>query len=251
MFRLIAHPTCLALLRRRTLALLIPGLGVMAMASTAYATAPKDTMVIGKSADLQTLDPATTINNNDWTVPPETLAWISKLRPDQKFALAAPGISVIGIRNGDSGAVLTVAAKSGKTPQHLDLAPGLTLPAMNPVRGKELFASKGCVVCHSINKVGGTDAPAFDAATMAPMMNPFEFMARMWRGAIPMIAMQQNELGHQIEFTGQDLADIIAFTHNREVQKTFTMADIPPEILKIMNPDGKGDKAGKGMMMKP
>ncbi|MHB1250284.1 MAG: hypothetical protein ACYCZL_12955, partial [Polaromonas sp.] len=29
MFRLIAHPTCLALLRKRTLALLIPGLGVM------------------------------------------------------------------------------------------------------------------------------------------------------------------------------------------------------------------------------
>jgi cytochrome c len=114
------------------------------------------------------------------------------------------------------------------------IAPGLILPAMNPVRGKMLFASKGCVVCHSINGVGGTDAPKLDASTMAPQMNPFDFFAKMWRGAEPMIAMQHGELGHQIEFTGQDLADIVAFVHNAQVQKTFTEDDIPANIKKHM-----------------
>lgn len=131
------------------------------------------------------------------------------------------------------------------------LAPGLTVPTMDPVRGKHLFASKGCVVCHSINGVGGTDAPHLDASTMAPMMNPFEFFARMWRGAAPMIAMQQNEIGHQIEFTGQDLADIVAFVHNKKVQKAFTAADIPPDIKKHLESDedkGKGEREmGHGM----
>ena len=32
---------------------------------------------------------------------------------------------------------------------------GLLMPMMNPARGRELFASKGCVVCHSFNGVGG------------------------------------------------------------------------------------------------
>jgi cytochrome c len=126
------------------------------------------------------------------------------------------------------------------------IAPGLILPAMNPVRGKTLFASKGCVVCHAINHVGGEDAPKLDAATMAPQMNPFEFFAKMWRGAEPMIAMQYHELGHQIEFTGQDLADIVAFVHNAEVQKSFTEDDIPADIEELM--EAEEEDMGHGMM---
>ena len=34
----------------------------------AQAAVPKDMLVIGKAADPQTLDPAVTIDNNDWTV---------------------------------------------------------------------------------------------------------------------------------------------------------------------------------------
>ncbi|MFP6730258.1 MAG: hypothetical protein VCD50_08845 [Alphaproteobacteria bacterium] len=30
-----------------------------------------------------------------------------------------------------------------------------------------------------------------------------------------MIAMQEDELGEQIDFTGQELADIIAFVHDK------------------------------------
>jgi len=110
----------------------------------------------------------------------------------------------------------------------------LLMPVMNAAKGRILFASKGCVVCHSINGVGGTDAPKLDAASMPGYMNPFDFAARMWHGAPAMIAMQQHELGHQIQFTGDELADIVAFAHDAAEQAKFSKKDIPPDITKMM-----------------
>jgi cytochrome c len=117
---------------------------------------------------------------------------------------------------------------------HQMMAPGLMMPLMDPARGRKLFASKGCVVCHSVNGIGGTDAASMDVSTMEPMMNPFEFAARMWLGAEPMIMMQREELGEQIELTGEELADIIAFTHHPEEQRKFSEADIPHRIVDLM-----------------
>jgi mono/diheme cytochrome c family protein len=144
-----------------------------------------------------------------------------------------------------SAYLLTPAGAAG--PTGVAVAPGLVLPSMDAEHGKELFAGKGCVVCHSINGVGGTDAPALDAVTMDPVMNPFDFFAKMWKGAEPMIAMQNDELGGQIEFTGQDLADIVAFVHNAAVQKTFSEDDIPADIKEHMQ--GDEDSGGSHMMM--
>jgi len=112
---------------------------------------------------------------------------------------------------------------------------GLLLPYINPARGRSLFVSKGCVVCHSINGIGGDDAQPLDAAEMPTVMNPFEFAARMWRGAAPMIAMQEDELGEQIEFTGDELIDIIAFVHSVDEQKNFSQADITENIRDLMH----------------
>ncbi|HTR13921.1 MAG TPA: hypothetical protein VMI72_11865, partial [Roseiarcus sp.] len=148
--------------------------------------------------------------------------------PAVAFAVLAAGWGDLVARGGDPAEAAEPVAQLPA-----QVAPGPVLPPMDPVRGKALFASKGCVVCPSINGVGGHDAPALDAATMAPEMDPFDFAAKMWRGAVPMTMMQQHELGHQITFTGQDLADIIAFVHNRAVQQTFSAADIPPEIKQL------------------
>jgi len=114
----------------------------------------------------------------------------------------------------------------------------LALPVMDGARGRSLFASKGCVVCHSVNGIGGEDAPALDASTMQPMMNPFEFAAKMWRGAEAMVAMQRNELGEPIDLTGQELADIIAFVHSRKEQAVFSKADVPEKILELIDHQG-------------
>lgn len=114
------------------------------------------------------------------------------------------------------------------------MGPGLMVPTMDPARGRQLFASKGCVVCHSVNGVGGEDAPPLDASTMALPMNPFEFAARMWRGAEAMVAMQREELGEPISLTGAELADIIAFVHDAEAQSQFSKEDIPERIKNLM-----------------
>ncbi|MFC0159199.1 MULTISPECIES: c-type cytochrome [Mameliella] len=121
------------------------------------------------------------------------------------------------------------------------MAPGLMMPTMNAARGRELFASKGCVVCHSINGVGGEDAPMLDANFMDDVMNPFEFAARMWRGAGAMVALQEDELGGQIDLTGEELADIIAFVHDAEEQRKFSMADVPHAIEEMMHHEGEDD----------
>ena len=43
-------------------------LALSAASLSALAAVPKDMLTIGKAADPQTLDPAVTIDNNDWTV---------------------------------------------------------------------------------------------------------------------------------------------------------------------------------------
>ncbi len=114
---------------------------------------------------------------------------------------------------------------------------GLAIPAFNAEKGRLLFGSKGCVVCHSVNGIGGEDAPEFSAEVMEHPMNAFDFAANMWRGAPAMIMMQEEELGEQIELSGDELAAIIAFVHDEEEQKLFSKADIPEEILEIMHGD--------------
>jgi mono/diheme cytochrome c family protein len=97
-------------------------------------------------------------------------------------------------------------------------------------RGRELFASKGCVVCHAINEVGGTGAPPLDAEAMPGEVDALDFVARMWRGAEVMIFMQQQELGVQTDFTGEELADIIAFIHDPKERRKFSEEDFPSRL---------------------
>lgn len=111
----------------------------------------------------------------------------------------------------------------------------LMLPIMKPARGRLLFAEKGCVACHAVNGVGGEDAPPLDVSDMGGIMNPFDFAANMWRGAEAMIILQRDELGAQIELTGQELADIVAFVHSPDEQQRFSIDDVPEHMREMMN----------------
>ena len=115
------------------------------------------------------------------------------------------------------------------------MSTGLILPEMNAESGRALFASKGCVVCHAIRGIGGTDAPPMDAEYMDSPMSPFEFAARMWRGAETMVEMQRDELGGGIDLSGEELAAIIAFVHDGDEQIKFSEDDFPAEIKAIMD----------------
>jgi cytochrome c len=120
----------------------------------------------------------------------------------------------------------------------------MRMPSMNPQRGRKLFVNKGCVACHAINGIGGHDATNLDAHTMRPMMNPFEFSAKMWAMAPAMIYAQEEALGEQILFTGDELADIVAFVHNDEAQHDFSEADLTPQARKMMHHQHGAPKPG-------
>jgi len=79
----------------------------------------------------------------------------------------------------------------GAAPLHAVHGPRLVIPIMNPMRGKKLFVSKGCIACHAVNGVGGHDASNMDVHTMNGLMNPFDFAAKMWNHAPGMIATHQ------------------------------------------------------------
>ncbi len=111
---------------------------------------------------------------------------------------------------------------------------GLVVPMMDAVRGRKLFVEIGCVVCHSVNKVGGDLGPSLNAEDMPSPMNAFEFAARMWRGAAAMTAMQEDILGDIISLDGQDLADLIAFAHDESEQNKLTGGQIPEKFHKLM-----------------
>ena len=131
-------------------------------------------------------------------------------------------------------AIAAPALAETHDPGMMMMSSGLILPQMDAEEGRTLYASKGCVVCHSINGVGGTDAPMLDAEFMDTPMNPFEFAARMWRGADAMVELQRDELGEVIDLNGEELAAIIAFVHSTEEQVKFSEEDIPEEIEALM-----------------
>ncbi|RFB05090.1 c-type cytochrome [Parvularcula marina] len=97
-------------------------------------------------------------------------------------------------------------------------------------RGKSLFVSEGCVICHSVQGVGGRAAPGLDAVEWSRQEGAYDFAARMWAGAPIMSELQRLELGYQINLTGQDLADLTAFSRDEAVQGTFTIEDVPEDL---------------------
>jgi len=112
---------------------------------------------------------------------------------------------------------------------------GVALPPLSSERGRTVFLEKGCVACHAVNGVGGDVGPAFDAAQMPKPMNAFEFAARMWRGAGAMIAMQEDEqFGGQIELSGQELADLVAFAHDEDEQAHLTTDQVPEKYRAMI-----------------
>jgi mono/diheme cytochrome c family protein len=51
-------------------------------------------------------------------------------------------------------------------------------PTRDPVAGGRLFASKGCVACHTVNGAGGAGGP--DLGKMPRPLLLYEFAAKMW-----------------------------------------------------------------------
>jgi len=120
-------------------------------------------------------------------------------------------------------AALTIAACGRAT----DASKDPVVHAGDASKGRSAFVQKGCVLCHSINGVGGKAAPALDAPDDFVKPDPLEFAARMWRGAPAMVEFQSVELGYVIDLSADDIAQIATFAASREEQKLLKDEDIP------------------------
>ena len=146
----------------------------------------------------------------------------------RRYLAAAAAAAVWGmVAAGPAGAQ---SASAGSTSAADRANPRLVVPMMDSVRGKRLFVDKGCVLCHSVNGVGGLAGPGLDAPEDGGYVDLMDFMARMWRGAFAMIELQGMELGYQIDFSGPELADMAAFLADKEEQERFGDEDVPDLI---------------------
>ena len=93
-------------------------------------------------------------------------------------------------------------------------------------RGRLNFVDQGCVICHSVNGVGGTVAPALDAEENVTV-DPADLAARMLNGAYAMAALQKAELGYTIDLSAQELRDISAFVGSPSSQRQLEFDDLP------------------------
>ena len=122
-----------------------------------------------------------------------------------------------------AAAALALAACGKST----DASKDAVVHAGDAAKGRAAFVQKGCVLCHSINGVGGKAAPALDAPDDFVRPDPLEFAARMWRGAPAMVEFQSVELGYVIDLSADDIAQIATFAASRAEQKLLKDEDIP------------------------
>lgn len=142
------------------------------------------------------------------------------------LAGAAMLLGLAGCGADSNGGAEGASANSG---QAVSLRPAVTHET-DPMKGRELFVEKGCVICHAVNGVGGKAAPALDAQIGGPAVDPLDFAARMWLGAPAMIELQAIELGYTIYLTADDIANLAAFAADRDAQKSLTVDDLPEDI---------------------
>lgn len=122
---------------------------------------------------------------------------------------------------------------------------GASLADGNAASGRTLFVEKGCVLCHSVNGVGGRAATALDALPdeqvdekVDGQVDAVAFAARMWRGAPAMIELQSLELGYVVEVSADEIRDLAAFAASADEQSRLTKDDLPESLADaVLNDD--------------
>jgi mono/diheme cytochrome c family protein len=129
-------------------------------------------------------------------------------------------------------AVLAVPLLSGvpegaQAQETRKLRKNIEVPNVDQVRGRRLFVTKGCVICHSMGGVGGRAAPELDAAGPADSIDVLGFVSRLMVGMPAMIELQSIELGYQIALTPDEIADLAGFVSDADAQVNFSREEVP------------------------
>ena len=110
----------------------------------------------------------------------------------------------------------------------------IVVPMVNPQRGRRLFVTKGCVMCHSVKEVGGRAAPPLDAEGPSATVDVLGFVSRLLRGAPAMLELQAIELGYQVELAPDEIADLAGFVADSREQEGFSLEEVPEPMRDWM-----------------
>src|SRR3989304_10036002 len=81
----------------------------------------------------------------------------------------------------------------------------------NPLKGRELFTSKGCIKCHPIRGEGGKVGP--DLGKTVGQRSFFEVASIMWNHS-PVMSEKMRELKvPRPKFSAEEMADMLAFLY--------------------------------------
>ena len=103
--------------------------------------------------------------------------------------------------------VAFLAPATGGAPE----GPLYILPG-RPELGRELFAEKKCVRCHSVGGVGGTLGP--DLVARAVRRSPVEFAATIWNKAPAMMAAMETRGITVPQLRPEEMADLVAYLYS-------------------------------------
>ncbi|HSG82426.1 MAG TPA: c-type cytochrome [Gemmatimonadota bacterium] len=79
----------------------------------------------------------------------------------------------------------------------------------NPLAGSQVFGSKGCVKCHSVNGLGGKLAP--DLGAISERRSLYDLAATMWNH-LPRMQQRMRELGiERPRLSDREAGDLVAF----------------------------------------
>ena len=95
--------------------------------------------------------------------------------------------------------------------------------AGDPARGRELFASKGCIRCHAVRGVGGRIGP--DLAAANDLTGPMEWTQALWNHASGMRQATEREGIAWPRFEGHELRDLYAFARQSSSTRSVPQGD--------------------------
>jgi len=96
-------------------------------------------------------------------------------------------------------------ASKGENTERVYMAPG------NPRRGREIFKQKGCMTCHGMTVAGKDVGP--DLAEREWNYSVTEIAGLMWNHGAAMAEVMQEQQIRWPEFTGKEMADLIAYLY--------------------------------------
>jgi cytochrome c2 len=82
----------------------------------------------------------------------------------------------------------------------------------NPMSGKKLFESKGCLHCHSVNGKGGDIG--LDVTQMELNKSVTEIAGLMWNHGLVMMSIMKKEKIKWPQFQGKEMGDLISYLYS-------------------------------------